>query len=956
MSPKLDLTEAAFPVSADRRGDVRQQETLECGLDIVTSHLGNVGFKTSPESYAVLSTKLEGDVGICSRMNRSLDGNKIEPAPFVKILGLHFDEDSSGGSDISLGEGVENESFLEQNTTGQVWTAEQQNLVQSLGGRSLRLAGDGRSDSPGYSALYGTYSLLETSLNRIIHLELVKSTEVKSSCQMELEGLTRALLHLEERGLTVEVIVTDRHVQVSAYMKRQHPLVQHRFDLWHDTRLREAGAKVVCCLTRGAPKGPNLPLDRLNHQDALFPGHGKATHSQTWVGLSHFLLRVVVSPMWLGSVGTLLTKHLAPKVQAPPAGLGVRGDATLQTPAFTGTETFKTLESVVLSSHLLRDIPKLSSDEQTFALEAFHGVLVHLASKSVGYCYEGLQARTYIAALHFNCNADRKTRIEEDGQDMCALKFSRGRKQWTVVPVKEDTKFAAEYLLLAEVAPVAELRETRLRGFRGCRSGLRQRRVAALAWTAKVDCTAYVKCKSSKEMQKLVVVDVCLQHTGHEVSEAVYRHYPQNRHLTAEEEQLVQEPVTELQVNPSLLRNFLQSKTWKPLTAKDIENVVARLKGNKKPDIEQLGEEIKELFRQDPTAAVTLGTNDSNEMELLLIQTSMMAEFYKKFPEVLLLDGIYRTNNLKMALFVFMVVDGNGSSQVVAYCFVSSEDRAHMDSMMQIFVGLQEADKDFKEIRAIRDNFSSDAVVQLCEFHVKKALKRAGTSSKDDADKDRLNSLLVKMIHAANEEAYDILKAELDQTASEGFKPYFEKNWPKMQDMWVRYRCDQHFNLGNNTTNRVECHNSKLKAVLKVSDKIHVALKSMLKLHSIKIVESEHLHALNASSSFFTYKSNTDLIQQCSSLLTPFATGKVVCEEQKANIMPEASVSDFNEDYAVTTQRGHYVVSYSLTSCTCRTFATMGVVCRHMILVSWQTRRDIDVEEQVQQLTMRWTV
>ncbi|KAM7289434.1 uncharacterized protein ISCGN_029563 [Ixodes scapularis] len=309
--------------------------------------------------------------------------------------------------------------------------------------------------------------------------------------------------------------------------------------------------------------------------------------------------------------------------------------------------------------------------------------------------------------------------------------------------------------------------------------------------TAKVDCTAYVKCKSSKEMQKLVVVDVCLQHTGHEVSESVCRHYPQNRRLTTEEEQLVQEPVTELQVNPSLLRNFLQSKTGKPLTAKDIENVVARLKGNKKPDIEQLGEEIKELFRQDPTAAVTLGTNNSNEMELLLIQTSMMAEFYKKFPE-----GVEKTK-----------------------CVI--------------------VDKDFKEIRAIRNNFSSDAVVQLCEFHVKKALKRAVTSSKDDADKDRLNSLLVKMIHAPNEEAYDVLKAELDQTASEGFKAYFEKHWHNMQDMWVRYRCDQHFNLGNNTTNRVECHNSKLKAVLKVSDKIQVALKSMLKLHSIKIVESE---------------------------------------------------------------------------------------------------------------------
>ncbi|KAG0422617.1 hypothetical protein HPB47_001576, partial [Ixodes persulcatus] len=57
-----------------------------------------------------------------------------------------------------------------------------------------------------------------------------------------------------------------------------------------DTRLWEAGAKVVHCFTRGAPKGPNLPQARLNLQDALFSGHGKATHSQTWAG----------EPAWLG--------------------------------------------------------------------------------------------------------------------------------------------------------------------------------------------------------------------------------------------------------------------------------------------------------------------------------------------------------------------------------------------------------------------------------------------------------------------------------------------------------------------------------------------------------------------------------------------------------------------------------------------------------------------------------
>ncbi|KAM7288006.1 hypothetical protein ISCGN_031695 [Ixodes scapularis] len=125
-----------------------------------------------------------------------------------------------------------------------------------------------------------------------------------------------------------------------------------------DTRLREAGVEAVYCLARGAPKGPNIPRAQLNHQGPLFPGHGYATHSQTWVGEPTWLgvrsdathqapTKVgapcvrVWWPTWLGSVVTLLTKHLAPKVQAPPAELGVRGDATLQTPAFTGLPSMR---------------------------------------------------------------------------------------------------------------------------------------------------------------------------------------------------------------------------------------------------------------------------------------------------------------------------------------------------------------------------------------------------------------------------------------------------------------------------------------------------------------------------------------------------------------------------------------------------------------------------------------
>ena len=40
--------------------------------------------------------------------------------------------------------------------------------------QGLILGGDGRSDSPGYSAKYGSYSMLELNINKIVDIKLVQ--------------------------------------------------------------------------------------------------------------------------------------------------------------------------------------------------------------------------------------------------------------------------------------------------------------------------------------------------------------------------------------------------------------------------------------------------------------------------------------------------------------------------------------------------------------------------------------------------------------------------------------------------------------------------------------------------------------------------------------------------------------------------------------------------------------
>ena len=67
---------------------------------------------------------------------------------------------------------------------------------------SLVLSGDGRADSPGHSAKYGSYTVLEMSCNEVIHFSLVQvsqlhlqSNEVGGSYHMEKEGATEMILY-----------------------------------------------------------------------------------------------------------------------------------------------------------------------------------------------------------------------------------------------------------------------------------------------------------------------------------------------------------------------------------------------------------------------------------------------------------------------------------------------------------------------------------------------------------------------------------------------------------------------------------------------------------------------------------------------------------------------------------------------------------------------------------------
>lgn len=114
-------------------------------------------------------------------------------------------------------------------TVESVWQLNQLQLLDAAraSGEPLRLGGDGRCCSPGHTAKYLSYTLMDLKTNKIIDTQLVQKNEVKNSYAMELEGLKRGLARLQEEQIAISHLITDRHSQIKKYMRETHPNITH---------------------------------------------------------------------------------------------------------------------------------------------------------------------------------------------------------------------------------------------------------------------------------------------------------------------------------------------------------------------------------------------------------------------------------------------------------------------------------------------------------------------------------------------------------------------------------------------------------------------------------------------------------------------------------------------------------------------------------------------------------
>ncbi len=114
-----------------------------------------------------------------------------------------------------------------------------------------------------------------------------------------------------------------------------------------------------------------------------------------------------------------------------------------------------------------------------------------------------------------------------------------------------------------------------------------------------------------------------------------------------------------------------------------------------------------------------------------------MRDLYKRYGQVLFIDGTYNLNTNKYACYLFVVVDEFGYTQVVSWALTAFEREASLMKIVELFkknnnLDVTKAlmiDKDFVEQSVLKFHFPERAIL-LCYWHVIRAFER-NTKSKE---------------------------------------------------------------------------------------------------------------------------------------------------------------------------------------------------------------------------------
>ena len=324
------------------------------------------------------------------------------------------------------------------------WTRERSRVWELLGKKKLAVAGDGRCDSPGYSAKYGTYTMMDTASQLIIDFELVQVTQASSSVGMEKLGFQTLMHRLQTAKLNIATIITDRSPQVKALMKKAYANVNHQFDIWHfvknvSKKIRKASKKKGCqILLEWLPAISNhlwWSASSCNGDVVLL--------REKWTSI---LYHIVNRHTWGGATKFTQCAH------RPLSRTEQRKKKWLE----AGSTAFAALEAIIEDKTLLKDMAHITGFHHTGNVEVYHSVMTKYCPKREHFDFDAMCARTQLAVLDHNSNVGRPQATTRTGELRYTRAYTKQRGQWVARKVYAKKSYVYLHSLLDDCQSAVE--------------------------------------------------------------------------------------------------------------------------------------------------------------------------------------------------------------------------------------------------------------------------------------------------------------------------------------------------------------------------------------------------------------------------------------------------------------------------------------------------------------------
>lgn len=128
----------------------------------------------------------------------------------------------------------------------------------------------------------------------------------------------------------------------------------------------------------------------------------------------------------------------------------------------------------------------------------------------------------------------------------------------------------------------------------------------------------------------------------------MFDHYPKQRRLD-NDAKIMATKLIHMKVNKKILQNDLMQTHDKIITLKDIHNLVL----TKSPVTDAL-KNLVNTYENKSNVDLEILKNENNQLQAIFYQDAEMKRIFSLCPEILFIDAIYKLNDLRLPLYVFL--------------------------------------------------------------------------------------------------------------------------------------------------------------------------------------------------------------------------------------------------------------------------------------------------------------